>query len=780
MISDDVPGDIPEYSRADFLIPLPPEDGCGKRAFSLRTRHSHKKLIASEGEPNVEGNAVFVFFFVFSEDLYAADNNETREGVDPAHLIIRLNVIMEQLPAKVLQRICHFLNPKDRLKFQNTCKATKQACTHWHDVISVELRDDPEAPKNSYLPSCSYVKPNNNWYVVRITLRTGRVYTLKAPRQRSSVRAVKLLLLKMTSALCLRIWNAALSDEFCYTIFKYNKIRCLKLWNCGMYFRKLDNYKRIIFAMLCQPHIDELIILDSTEEGAHSSMCQNVMDRDIVSVIKAPLRNVQLAGLNIPWRAFSILMEHLSPTCERLSIGCIHGKELRREKYVAALERLTIVSDLDLPPFIFHLNDRLPTTMTQQLDYLLNKLPLASIGVRHYNTATLFKYIEDHLPLKIRMIRIHHNATRLPNFAQLGNHKYEEPPKKISMISRHSYLSSSSCEYVPPESIDGSVEAQSLTRNSSFIFPSSFESQQQKCKRRHRHRHPDEPRTYSRKYSLVSCHCDEIQDLPGPCDRAGPSGFSGSSRSSTSSSSSMKSRDMKTPTYIAPKLSAPSPMSTLTREEPRKTSAPVNSVHNRPMTKQNRCNSTGSTTSSGSSLSSEKNGSVFGGRFQFLMRKSTTQEQLPAPVDVSPGDRPPLHQRGLTIFAVEERGNRMEMKIRQKTFCGVSVVFTRECTTVQEVLGRMGSPLKSPHVYSKNANREIRCVKGDLVKPIPLTSLGMESDYDASDFEGESADNMKPFQRYEFEFERELRVAQRDFSKFRELNFSRHFEVSIC
>uniref|UniRef100_A0A1I7ZG56 F-box domain-containing protein n=1 Tax=Steinernema glaseri TaxID=37863 RepID=A0A1I7ZG56_9BILA len=678
---------------------------------------------------------------------------------------------MELLPEKVLRRICYSLNPKDRLKFQNTCKATRQACTHWRDVVSVEVRDDADAPKHAYLPSCSYIKPDNNWYVLKITLNSGKCYTLKAPRAKSSVRAVRHVLLKMTSALSLRIWNAALSDDFCYIIYKYNKVRYLKLWNCGMYFRKLENYKRMIVAMLAQPHIEELAILDSTEEGAHSSMCTNVMDRDIMSSIKAPLRNVQLSGLNVPWRAFAILMEHIAPTCERLSIGCIHGKEMRREKYVAALERLTIVSDLDLPPFIFHLNDRVPSAMTQNLEYLLNKLPLTSLGIRHYNTATLFKYLEDYLPLKIHMVRIHHNATRLPNFAQLGNHKYEEPPKKISMISRHSYLSSSSCEYVPPstESVDGHVESQPLTRNSSFIFPSSFENQQ-RCKRRHRHRAPDEPRTYSRKYSLVSCHCDEtFQELSAPCDRPGPSGLGGQGSSTRSSTSS------KAP---APKISAPTPSALPKKKDLRKSSVPV-SCEQRPMAKQNRCNSTGSTSSSGSSIYSNKNGSVFGGRFQFLMRKSTTQELRAPAADAVPGDRPPLHQRGLTIFAVEERGNRTEMKIRQKTFCGVSVVFTRECTTVQAVLGRMGSPLKSPHVYSKNANREIRCVKGDLVKPIPLTSLGMESDYDASDFEGEP-ENQKPFQRYEFEFERELRIAQRDMGKFRELSFSRHFEVSIC
>lgn len=78
--------------------------------------------------------------------------------------------------------------------------------------------------------------------------------------------------------------------------------------------------------------------------------------------------------------------------------------------------------------------------------------------------------------------------------------------------------------------------------------------------------------------------------------------------------------------------------------------------------------------------------------------------------------------------------------------------------------GRMALPMQFPHVYSKSfptktgctgmvmtgassstpsgygstgsrRDNRLRIIKGDLVKPIPLSSLGMESDYELSDWE---------------------------------------------
>lgn len=60
----------------------------------------------------------------------------------------------------------------------------------------------------------------------------------------------------------------------------------------------------------------------------------------------------------------------------------------------------------------------------------------------------------------------------------------------------------------------------------------------------------------------------------------------------------------------------------------------------------------------------------------------------------------------------------------------------------------MALPMQSPHFYSKSLNTKymnsnkitkgdtsLRIIKGDLVKLIPLSSLGMESDYELSDQE---------------------------------------------
>lgn len=59
----------------------------------------------------------------------------------------------------------------------------------------------------------------------------------------------------------------------------------------------------------------------------------------------------------------------------------------------------------------------------------------------------------------------------------------------------------------------------------------------------------------------------------------------------------------------------------------------------------------------------------------------------------------------------------------------------QESMDTQEMLGRVAAPMRSPYVYTRSAKREIRIIKGDLVRPIPLASLGMESDYEMSDWE---------------------------------------------
>lgn len=71
----------------------------------------------------------------------------------------------------------------------------------------------------------------------------------------------------------------------------------------------------------------------------------------------------------------------------------------------------------------------------------------------------------------------------------------------------------------------------------------------------------------------------------------------------------------------------------------------------------------------------------------------------------------------------------------RNAFLGVQIFYIKESLNNQEMLGRMASPMHSPYVYSKSNKREVRIIKGDLVRPIPLSSLGMESDYEMSDWE---------------------------------------------
>lgn len=61
------------------------------------------------------------------------------------------------------------------------------------------------------------------------------------------------------------------------------------------------------------------------------------------------------------------------------------------------------LEDLDIPPHIFHLSDSID--IDPNVGRLLNRLPLTSLGFRHYNSAVLFQYIEFRMPHHIRLLR---------------------------------------------------------------------------------------------------------------------------------------------------------------------------------------------------------------------------------------------------------------------------------------------------------------------------------------------------------------------------------------
>lgn len=241
--------------------------------------------------------------------------------------------------------------------------------------------------------------------------------------------------------------------------------------------------------------------------------------------------------------------------------------------------QMSNINDLDLPPFIFHLGEiPVPDGVVQRL---FNTLPLKALGFRHYNSSVLFRFIEYQLPIKVRVLRIFHNANRIPNFASIGQEptETEKPEKKSSVASRYSILSTS-------RSSIGSNENNNGTRRDSI----------------------------------------------------------------------------------------------------------------------------------GTSTKAAANEAI---------HTETPPQHKSSNVST-------LEMRRLTIFAIEEAKRRTQ-RLRRRAYASVDVIYTQESQAGQEVLGRMAEPMRSPHVYSKSAKREMRVIKGDLVRPIPLANLGNESDFEQDD-----------------------------------------------
>lgn len=101
---------------------------------------------------------------------------------------------------------------------------------------------------------------------------------------------------------------------------------------------------------------------------------------------------------------------------------------------------------------------------------LLETLPLKALGFRHYNSSVLFRWIEYQLPIKVRVLRIHHNGNRVPNFAQLGQEQPEEDfgaKKKTSVSSRYSILSASRSSIGSAEMAQSTANCSSSTNGNS-------------------------------------------------------------------------------------------------------------------------------------------------------------------------------------------------------------------------------------------------------------------------------------------------------------------------
>ncbi|KHN84880.1 hypothetical protein Tcan_08331 [Toxocara canis] len=507
---------------------------------------------------------------------------------------------MNTLPDEALLRISACLKPVDRLNMQLCCKRFRDIFSKWKDIYAIDIRfEDYGYGDILQQARCSFqiVSVSKNAkasYRIRLTDFSGsKSYRLRTNLEKYSSKALKHMLARLPCLRDLTIWDCCLSDEFSCVISRLTSVSTLRIWNCSLYFDKKNPSKRLLSSLFSLPDLDTILILDSTPQ--FSSRCKAELSRSLADCIKGPIKNLQIAGLYIPWRVLDCLCEKLRCTLKRLAIGCTYGKETRRDRYVKALSKLEKLEDVDIPPHIFHLSDSVD--IDPSIGRLFNRLPLTSLGFRHYNSAVLFRYIEFRMPHHIRLLRIHHNVNRVPNFAQLGVPQLEEKPAP----RKSSWLSS----------------RQSVLGSKHSILSAST-------------------------HSIASGSTELSHDLA----RRSSSASDGSDASQTTIVTSSNERKISSSSLIT---------------------------------------------------------------------------------------------RHLTIFAIEESARKSTIekaaKLRRHHYSGVEVFYVQETLNSQEVLGRMAAPMQSPHVYSKSAKREVRVIKGDLVRPIPLASLGMESDYEMTDWE---------------------------------------------
>lgn len=505
------------------------------------------------------------------------------------------------LSEAALLRLFEYIGPIERLNLQQCCKRFYVIYGKWIDIRALDIRILEQKSNEDGQQARHTVQFMQRSKSARITYRAqltdihGNTYNLKSSSEKYANRALKIMLTRLPSLSNITIWNACLGEDFSYVLSKLHSITTLRMWNSARYFDRKKPAKRLLYSLFSLPLLETILILDSTFPQ-FSSQCTSAFPCFLADCIKGPVVNLQMAGTYISSKAFDALCERLCGTLKRLALGSTYGKESRKNRYYKALAKLQVLEDLDIPPHIFWLGET--CDVDERIMHLLNKLPLNSLGFRHYNSAVLFQFIEYKMPRNIRLLRVHHSANRVPNFVQLGfsqpESKEKSPPQKTSWLtSRHRSLGSTNSVM---SSSDYSVE--SMTNE-------------------------------TRKESK---------------------------RSSVSNSSTMESTQMTN-------VSCP-----------------------------NDC-------------------------------KMSTNS---------------LASRHLTIFAIEEAPRMMIQcapKLRRRVYSGVQVFYVQESVDTQEMLGRIAAPMRSPYVYTRSAKREIRIIKGDLVRPIPLASLGMESDYEMSDWE---------------------------------------------
>lgn len=640
-----------------------------------------------------------------------------------------------QLPDSLLKRIGEFTEPLDRFRLLQTSKRLNNVLELWEDISAVEIsyeqlcnckhgsHDSDECSKS--IPSSVPASSSSTilkWADRKLSLPLKNVpsHTISAKQYRVKIvnkraefcirtvqltnnkqmephkicenRILKTLLARVVPTILeLTVWDSSLPASHFSTIFyECKKLETVRLWNCGKWLSEKRGWhnrssSRIITSLLSQPQLRKLLILD-TGLLPPTSTCRAIFSKHLAKAITAPLKDIQLTACRLPTRSLEILVEKCRNTLKRLSIGCTFGEENHRLVYTHLIRSFVGLKHLDLPPFLFHLDDN--PKFDDLVKKLIDNLPLESIGFRHFNSTTLFRLIEStELPMKINILRVYHNSRRIPNFAELGHRTapaitVQDDSKKVSITSTISSTQSiltDEAQLRLPRSTTFPI-CHNRTRFSDSAYSSTSTASSASA---------------TSKFPAAHC-CDELC-----CTSTQHSASCGSNVQKKNSGISLSDYDdTSITTATLTKTNTETTIETIVRN------ATPTTTYTRERKEFN---------AAGSKIS--------------MVEDNILSEFLA--------------KRNLTIFAIAEGKpvKKFNESIREDEYSGVHVVYVSgNCAQEgQEILGRMGSPpSQSPYVYtrsimnysSKNAGN-IRIIKGDLVKTIPLSSLGMESDYES-------------------------------------------------
>uniref|UniRef100_A0A0K0FUG9 F-box domain-containing protein n=1 Tax=Strongyloides venezuelensis TaxID=75913 RepID=A0A0K0FUG9_STRVS len=366
-------------------------------------------------------------------------------------------ITLTDMPVNVISLISSNLHPVERIYLESMCKKLRNASKFWKDIKTILLKSylheldeysvkiERKKKKNSVINT--YIKEKNfvTVYHAQLTTYNGTTYTMYSdPLRILNMKTIGMIFKRCINLNKLIIVGACLNDSIIPALVHFeNTLKVIKFWNCEEYFDKKRKPCELIKTLFSFPYLSSIMILSTIRPKYTTSPDHNIvkykLHPELVSCILAPIQEIQLTNLAIPLKSFKILTDRLCTSLERLSIGCTYGDAKKVNSYAKALTEFENLKDLDLPPFIFSINE----------DYLINLkvynalciTKVQTFGFRHYNTSALFKFIRNDLPPDIKVVRIFHNPGRIPNFKQLG---YGPTEKKISVTSKISKNSNTS------------------------------------------------------------------------------------------------------------------------------------------------------------------------------------------------------------------------------------------------------------------------------------------------------------------------------------------------